>query len=107
MGAVYLAHRADGEFRQQVAIKLIDLPFSPSLFREQFRRERQILAGLAHPFIARLLDGGVSEDGEPYLVMEYVDGISILSYCKENCLKLRDRLLLFKNVCGAVQYAHQ
>ena len=107
MGAVYLAHRADGEFRQQVAIKLIDLPFSPTLFREQFRRERQILASLAHPFIARLLDGGVSEDGEPYLVMEYIDGISILSYCKENCLKLRDRLLLFKNVCGAVQYAHQ
>jgi serine/threonine protein kinase/tetratricopeptide (TPR) repeat protein len=107
MGAVYLAHRADGEFRQQVAIKLIDLPLAGSLFREQFRRERQILAGLVHPFIARLLDGGVSDEGEPYLVMEYVDGVSILNYCEEHSLKLRDRLILFRQVCEAVQFAHQ
>lgn len=107
MGAVYLAHRADGQFRKKVAIKLIDLPFPPSIFREQFRRERQILAELDHPFIARLLDGGVSEDGEPYLVMEYVDGVSILTYCTTNQVKLKDRLQLFKKVCGAVQYAHQ
>jgi serine/threonine protein kinase len=75
MGAVYLAHRADGQFDQQVAIKLIDLPFVTDLFRERFRQERQILAGLSHPNIARMLDGGVSEDGELYLAMEYADGL--------------------------------
>jgi eukaryotic-like serine/threonine-protein kinase len=107
MGAVYLAHRIDGEFQQQVAIKLIDLPLATGLFRERFRLERQILAGLVHPFIARLLDGGVGEDGDLYLAMEYVDGISISRYCEQNRLSLRDRLLLFKNVCGAVQFAHQ
>jgi serine/threonine protein kinase len=69
MGAVYLAHRADGQFRQQLAIKLIDLPLATDLYRKQFRSERQILARLTHPFIARLLDGGVSEDGELYLAM--------------------------------------
>jgi tetratricopeptide (TPR) repeat protein len=107
MGAVYLAHRADGHFHQQVAIKLIDMPLTTDLFRRQFRMERQILAGLSHPFIARLLDGGVSADGELYLAMEYVDGVSILDYCKQNELSLRARLLLFLDVCRAVQYAHQ
>lgn len=107
MGAVYLAHRVDGQFRQQLAIKLIDLPLSTDLYRKQFRLERQILAQLTHPFIARLLDGGVNEDGELYLAMEYIDGISIALHCKQGHLSLRDRLLLFKNVCGAVQYAHQ
>jgi eukaryotic-like serine/threonine-protein kinase len=107
MGAVYLANRVDGQFRQQVAIKLIDMPLATDLFRDRFRMERQILAGLVHSFIARLLDGGVSEDGDLYLAMEYVDGISIARYCRENRLSLRDRLLLFKNVCGAVQFAHQ
>ena len=107
MGAVYLAHRADGEFEQQVAIKLIDFPLATNLFRESFRMERQILAGLTHPYIARLLDGGVTSDGELYLAMEYVDGISIVRFCKENRLSLRSRLILFKKVCEAVQYAHQ
>ncbi len=107
MGSVYLAHRVDGQFRQQVAIKLIDAPLTTDLFRDRFRMERQILAGLVHPYIARLLDGGVSEDGDLYLAMEYVDGISISHYCQQNKLSLRDRLLLFKNVCGAVQFAHQ
>ena len=107
MGAVYLAHRIDGQFSQQVAIKVIDTPLATDLFRDAFRMERQILASLVHPFIARLLDGGVSEDGDPYLAMEYVDGISIAAYCRQNRLSLRDRLLLFKNVCGAVQFAHQ
>jgi tetratricopeptide (TPR) repeat protein len=107
MGAVYLAHRADGEFRQQVAIKLIDFPLATDLFRDRFRMERQILAGLTHPYIARLLDGGVSSDGELYLAMEYVEGVSIVRFCKENQLSLRSRLLLFKKVCEAVQYAHQ
>jgi eukaryotic-like serine/threonine-protein kinase len=107
MGTVYLAYRIDGQFHQQVAIKLIETPWTTDLFRDGFRMERQILAGLVHPFIARLLDGGVSEDGELYLAMEYVDGISIAVYCRQNHLSLRDCLLLFKNVCGAVQFAHQ
>lgn len=107
MGTVYLAHRIDGQFHQQVAIKLIDTFLATDLFRDGFRMERQILAGLVHPFIARLLDGGVSEDGDLYLAMEYVDGISIAAYCRQNRLSLRDRLLLFKNVCEAVQFAHQ
>ncbi len=77
MGSVYLAHRADGQFVQKIAIKLIDLPLTSNLFRERFRVERQILADLVHPFIARLLDGGMTETGEMYLAMEYVDGISI------------------------------
>ncbi len=107
MGAVYLAHRADGQFRQQLAIKLIDLPLATELYRQQFRVERQILARLAHPLIARLLDGGVTDDGELYLAMEYIDGISIVRYCEQNRLSLHDRLLLFMQVCSAVQYAHQ
>ncbi|WP_306601857.1 serine/threonine-protein kinase [Geothrix sp. 21YS21S-2] len=107
MGAVYLADRVDGQFDQQVAVKLIDLPLATELFRERFRQERQILAGLVHPYIARLLDGGVSEEGEPYLVMEYVDGISLERFCRENRLTVRDRLLLFQKVCSAVHFAHQ
>ena len=107
MGAVYLAHRIDGQFRQQVAIKVIDLPLTTELFRERFRQERQILAQLVHPYIARLLDGGVSEDGGPYLVMEYVDGIPIERFCRVNRLPVRDRLLLFTKVCAAVHFAHQ
>jgi tetratricopeptide (TPR) repeat protein len=107
MGAVYLAHRADGQFEQQVAIKLIDLPFATDLFREQFRRERQILARLSHPHIARMLDGGVSEDGELYLAMEYADGLPIHRYCSQHTLSLRERIELFKSVCTAVRFAHQ
>lgn len=107
MGAVYVAHRADGNFEQRVAIKLIDLPLATDLFRERFRLERQILAGLNHPWIARLLDGGVTSGGEPFLVMEYVDGIPIHRFCEERRLPLADRLRLFKSVCEAVQFAHQ
>lgn len=94
MGAVYLAHRADGHFEQKVAIKLIDLPLATSVFRERFRQERQILAGLQHPYIARLLDGGVTEGGDPYLAMEYVDGVPIHRYCEENRLTQPRRLAL-------------
>lgn len=107
MGVVYLAHRADGQFERQVAIKLIDLPFATDLFRERFRQERRILAGLQHPYIARLLDGGVTDEGEPYLAMEYVDGVPIDSFCREKTLTTRQRLDLFGSVCEAVQYAHQ
>ncbi len=107
MGAVYLAHRVDGQFRQQVAIKLIDLPLATDLFRERFVQERQILAGLVHPYIAHLLDGGITDAGEPFLAMEYVDGVSITQYCSEHNLSLKQRLQLFQHVCSAVQFAHQ
>jgi eukaryotic-like serine/threonine-protein kinase len=107
MGAVYLAHRADGQFEQKVAIKLIDLPLATDLFRERFRQERQILAGLHHPYIARLLDGGVTANGDLYLAMEYVDGVPIHTYCSEHRLSTRERLALFIRVCEAVEFAHQ
>jgi tetratricopeptide (TPR) repeat protein len=107
MGAVYLARRADGQFEQQVAIKLIDVPLAGDLFRERFRRERQILAGLNHAFIARLLDGGTGAEGDLYLAMEYVEGVPITQHCRDNALSLRDRLALFKSVCTGVRYAHQ
>jgi tetratricopeptide (TPR) repeat protein len=107
MGAVYLAHRADGQFEQKVAIKLIDLPLATDLFRERFRQERQILAELQHPYIARLLDGGVTHDGDLYLVMEYVDGVPIHRFCEKQRLSVPQRLALFMRVCEAVQFAHQ
>lgn len=107
MGAVYLAHRADGQFEQRVAIKLIDLPLATDLFRERFRQERQILAGLQHPYIARMLDGGITTDGDLYLAMEYVDGVPIHRFCDGRNLTLQHRLALFLRVCEAVQYAHQ
>jgi tetratricopeptide (TPR) repeat protein len=107
MGAVYLAHRADGQFEQKVAIKLIDLPLATDLFRERFRQERQILAELQHPYIARLLDGGVTPQGDLYLVMEYVDGVPIHRFCEEQRLSVPQRIALFMRVCEAVQFAHQ
>jgi tetratricopeptide (TPR) repeat protein len=107
MGAVYLAHRADGQFEQKVAIKLIDLPLATDLFRERFRQERQILAELQHPYIARLLDGGVTPEGDLYLVMEYVDGVSIQRFCEKQRLSMPQRIALFVRVCEAVQFAHQ
>jgi tetratricopeptide (TPR) repeat protein len=106
MGAVYLAERDDDEFRQRVAVKVVR-DVSRAQLQRRFRRERQILAGLEHPSIARLLDGGTSDDGIPYVVMEYVDGEPIDRYCTRRGLGLRERLALFRTVCGAVQYAHQ
>ncbi len=107
MGRVYLAARADDLYRQQVAIKLMH----PGLGQAQrmiarFAAERQILANLNHPNIARLLDGGV-DDGLPYFVMEYVDGAPIDSYCRRQNLRTEDRLRLFTTVCAAVEYAHK
>jgi serine/threonine protein kinase/Flp pilus assembly protein TadD len=107
MGAVYLAFRADDQFKQKVAIKLIRYGFDTNDVRRRFRHERQILANLVHPHIARLLDGGTAEDGRPYFVMEYVEGVSITKYCREHKLSFSDRLNLFRTVCGAVHYAHQ
>ena len=106
MGAVYLAERHDGHFDQQVAIKLIrGIPDIETFLH--FARERQILANLQHPNIARLLDGGATPGGQPYLVMEHVEGISISRYCADNKLDLPARLRLFQNVCEAVQFAHR
>ncbi len=106
MGAVYLAQRADREFDQQVAIKVVAHGVLSSRIFSQLRSERQILANLAHPNIARLLDGGTTDDGTPYLVMEYVEGRRIDLYCREQRLDLRARLHLFRQVCAAVAYAH-
>ncbi len=106
MGAVYLAERADGHFEQRAAIKLIrGVPSAEMLVH--FTRERQILATLQHPNIARLLDGGATPAGQPYLVMEYVEGEPIDAYCKAHALPLDARLALFEEVCAAVQFAHQ
>ena len=107
MGVVYLAVRADDEFKKQVAVKLVQPgPHNEDLLR-RFRRERQILASLDHPNIARLLDGGTTEQGVPYLVMEYVTGTPITEYCDESRLSITDRLKLYRDVCAAVRHAHQ
>jgi len=107
MGAVYLARRADDAYRQHVAIKLIRRGMDTDLVLRRFRNERQILAALDHPNIARLLDGGTTEDGSPYLVMEYVEGEPLDAYCDRQMLHTEDRLKLFRQVCDAVHYAHQ
>lgn len=106
MGVVYLAERADGQFEQQVALKVIRQGASRRA-AARFRRERQILADLTHPHIARLLDGGVSSQGQPYLVMEHVEGRPIDRYCRDNDLDLKRRLELLCDVCEAVQAAHR
>jgi serine/threonine-protein kinase len=104
MGAVYRAVRAD-DFRMEVAIKLLKRGTDTDAAMGRFRAERQILAGLQHPNVARLLDGGATDSGLPYLVMEYVDGTPLLEYAKP--LPVRRRLELFRPVCAAVQYAHE
>ena len=107
MGVVYLAERDDGQFRQRVAVKLLrDSPDAEELHR-RFLAERQILASLSHPNIAQLLDGGVTDGQLPYLVMEYVNGVPITTYCDERRLSVEPRLLLFRDVCEAVHHAHQ
>jgi serine/threonine protein kinase/tetratricopeptide (TPR) repeat protein len=107
MGAVYLAARADEHYRQDVAIKLIRRGMDTDFVLRRFRNERQILAGLDHPNIARLLDGGSTEDGLPYLVMEYVAGLPIDAFCNEHALDIERRLRLFQEACAAIHYAHQ
>jgi eukaryotic-like serine/threonine-protein kinase len=107
MGAVFLAERADGEFTQEVALKVVRRGLAGADLRRRFRQERQILASLSHPNIARLLDGGVTEEGEPYLIMEYVEGTRIDDYCDVNGLGIKARLRLFLKVCEGVAYAHQ
>jgi serine/threonine-protein kinase len=107
MGAVYLAARADDVFEKQVAIKVIPRGLDTQSIIQHFHAERQILASLEHPNITRLLDGGATEDGLQYLVMEYVKGQPIDQYCEENKLSILERLRLFQSVCAAVHYAHQ
>jgi serine/threonine protein kinase len=107
MGEIYLAERADDHFCKQVAIKIIRREMaSPELLR-RFRHERQMLARLEHPNIARLIDGGLTDEDIPYLVMEYVAGEPILEYCDRHELSISERLRLFHHVCAAVQTAHQ
>jgi len=107
MGRVFLAERADGQFEQQVAIKLLKRGMDSDAIVARFLRERQILAGLEHPNIARLLDGGLAPDGRPYFVMEYVDGEPITDFADVHRLSIDERLALFRTVCDAVAYAHR
>lgn len=107
MGAVFLAERDDGEFTQQVAIKIIRQAIAESELINRFKRERQILATLNHPNIAKLLDGGVSDDGLPFLAMEFVEGEAITKFAEQESLNLRERLKLFLKVCSAVAFAHR
>lgn len=104
MGDVYLAERADGQFEQRVALKVMRTRTEAHL--ERFHAERRILARLEHPGIARLIDGGLLDDGRPYMVMEYVSGQPIARYCEQYHLNLEQRLELFEQVCQAVEFAH-
>jgi serine/threonine-protein kinase len=107
MGEVYLAERSDDAYRKQVAIKVVRGVFHGSSARERFLHERRILARLEHPYIARILDGGQTEDGVPWLAMEYVDGEPIDRFCQSRALPIVERLVIFERVCEAVQYAHR
>ncbi|MBA3272707.1 MAG: protein kinase, partial [Chthoniobacterales bacterium] len=107
LGAVYLAIRSDGEYRKEVALKLIRRGLDTDDILRRFRNERQILAQLDHPNIARLIDGGTTDNGLPYFVMEYVKGEPITAYCDTYKLSTKQRLELFRKVCAAVTYAHQ
>ncbi len=106
MGTVYVARRDDGLFAKQVAIKVLRLGLESEFALARFRYERRILGGLEHPQIARLIDGGELE-GRPYIVMEFVEGVPVTDYCREHALTLDARIALFRNICAAVQYAHQ
>ena len=107
MGAVYLAERTDGKFKQKVALKLLKREMNTSALRQRFRQEREILASLEHPNIARLLDAGTSDDQVPFIAMEYVEGLPIDDYCNKHDLDLTGRLNLFRTVCSTVNFAHR
>jgi WD40 repeat protein/serine/threonine protein kinase len=106
MGSVWLAERADGLFTRQVALKLIHPALKSRVMSERFAREREILASLHHAHIARLLDAGISDDGQSFLALDYVAGTPFTTYCDERRLTIRERLELFRQILGAVQYAH-
>jgi serine/threonine protein kinase/tetratricopeptide (TPR) repeat protein len=107
MGAVYEAIRVDREFKMRVAIKLVKRGMDTDFILRRFRTERQILAALDHPHIARLLDGGTTEDGLPYFVMEFIEGQPLYHYCDAHQLPIAERLKLFMSICDALHYAHQ
>lgn len=107
MGAVYLAERADGQFKQKVALKIIKRGMDTDAILKRFHSERQILAGLNHHNIARLYDGGVTENGVPYFTMEYIEGEPIDEYCDNRKLNLRERIALFQKACTAVAHAQR
>ncbi len=107
MGTVWRGRRDDGAFEQQVAVKFVRPELATDLLRRRLIAERRILAGLDHDNIARLLDGGVTDQGVPYLVLEYVDGQPIDAWCDQRALPLADRLRLFLVVCAAVEFAHR
>ena len=107
MGAVYLAERADGAFEKQVALKVVKRGMDTDVVLRRFLAERQILARLRHDNIARLLDGGVTDEGQPYFVIEHIDGVPITDYCDQHHLDVAARLRVFQQVCQAVQYAHR
>ncbi|MBA3972816.1 MAG: hypothetical protein C0504_01205 [Candidatus Solibacter sp.] len=107
MGVVFLAVRDDGAFRKNVALKLLIPDQNAALFAGRFRQERQVLAGLEHPNIARILDGGDAPNGAPYYVMEFVEGAPLDRYCDDNRLTVGERVKLFLQVCAAVQYLHE
>jgi len=106
MAVVYLGEQDDGQVHKRVAIKMVSGWGSNEAIRQGFFNERQTLAALDHPNIVKLLDGGDTDDGLPYLVMDFVDGVPIDKYCDLKRLSIPDRLELFRTVCGAVQYAH-
>jgi Tol biopolymer transport system component len=106
MGTVYQAERADGAFRMTAAVKVVPLALASREIEERFRRERQFLAGLDHPKVARLIDGGVSETGLPYLVMEFVGGLTIDRFCNAHELDTRGRIALMRQVLDALAYVH-
>ncbi|MDI1240520.1 MAG: serine/threonine-protein kinase [bacterium] len=107
MGAVFLAERADGKFEQKAAVKLLKRELNTNALRRHFDREREILASLEHPNIARLLEAGTTDDGIPFIAMEYVDGSPIDEYCARLQLDLNARLQLFRTVCTTVEFAHR
>ena len=107
MGTVYLAARADVVFRRFVAIKIVQSEAASAEALRRFQKEREILASLDHPNIARILDGGSTEEGLPYLVMEYVEGKRIDAYCDEHRLSVNERLRLLESVFSAIRYAHE
>src|SRR5262245_58223085 len=107
MGAVYLGVRDDEQYERQVAVKILRSGLEDTELRHRFLAERQILARLEHPNIACLYDGGSTEDGRPYLVMELIEGLPVDQYCDLHRLTVERRLALFRKICAAVQYAHQ
>ncbi|HSC10757.1 MAG TPA: serine/threonine-protein kinase, partial [Rhodanobacteraceae bacterium] len=107
MGRVFLAERADGQFHQHVALKLMRSGFESSEMHERFLRERDLLARLTHPNIAQLHDGGVSDAGSPYFTLEHVEGLPLTAWCDARALGITARVKLLLKVCDAVQFAHR